>query len=203
MFDKELRKTIGTRVKTRRKELKLTQDYLADKLDVNKSTIQRYESGTIDNTKKLVVEGLAKALHVSEEWLTGKTDDMKADVSSKVAVEVLDELEKVKTCLDIDVDDTGKEFSKALLLFVLREYEAFNKSLETAYQRYGRNKEMYADIAKEIGFDSAGEFNETMFLREILHTSNAFLEISELIKAYPGDSKAALARLKNLQDFYG
>ena len=57
----ELRKTIGTRVKTRRKELKLTQDYLADKLDVNKSTIQRYESGTIDNTKKLVVEGLAKA----------------------------------------------------------------------------------------------------------------------------------------------
>ena len=45
MFDKELRKTIGTRVKTRRKELKLTQDYLADKLDVNKSTIQRYESG--------------------------------------------------------------------------------------------------------------------------------------------------------------
>ena len=107
MFDKDLRKTIGTRVKTRRKELKLTQDYLADKLDVNKSTIQRYESGTIDNTKKLVVEGLAKALHVSEEWLTGKTDDMKADVSSKVAVEVLDELEKVKTCLDIDVDDTG------------------------------------------------------------------------------------------------
>ena len=43
MNDIELRKTIGSRAKARRKELGLTMDYLAEKLDVNKSTIMRYE----------------------------------------------------------------------------------------------------------------------------------------------------------------
>ena len=56
MKDKELRKLIGSRARMRRMELNLNQQYVADKMDVNKSTIQRYESGTIDNTKKLVLE---------------------------------------------------------------------------------------------------------------------------------------------------
>lgn len=51
MVDKKLRKTIGERAKSRRKELGLTMDYVAERMDVNKSTIQRYESGTIDNSK--------------------------------------------------------------------------------------------------------------------------------------------------------
>ena len=71
MKDKELRKLIGSRARQRRMELGLNQQYIADKMDVNKSTIQRYESGTIDNTKKLVLEGLAETLHVSVEWLRG------------------------------------------------------------------------------------------------------------------------------------
>ena len=45
MNDIELRKTIGSRAKARRKELGLTMDYLAEKLDVNKSTIMRYSKG--------------------------------------------------------------------------------------------------------------------------------------------------------------
>ena len=57
MNDTELRKTIGSRAKARRKELGLTMDYLAEKLDVNKSTIMRYENGTIDNTKRLLSKG--------------------------------------------------------------------------------------------------------------------------------------------------
>ena len=62
MNDTELRRTIGSRAKARRKELGLTMDYLAEKLDVNKSTIMRYEKGSIDNTKRLVIEGLANAI---------------------------------------------------------------------------------------------------------------------------------------------
>ena len=50
-------------------------------MDVNKTTIQRYENGSIDNTKKLIVEGLADALHVSAAWLRGETEDMGADMS--------------------------------------------------------------------------------------------------------------------------
>lgn len=65
MKDKDLRKMIGSRIKQRRTELNLHQKYIAEKMDVNTSTIQRYEAGTIDNTKKLILEGLADALHVS------------------------------------------------------------------------------------------------------------------------------------------
>ena len=53
MKDKELRKLIGSRAKQRRTELNLTQPYIAEKMGVTASTIQRYEAGTIDNTKKL------------------------------------------------------------------------------------------------------------------------------------------------------
>ena len=59
MKDKELRRVIGIRAKQRRME----------------STIQRHEAGTIDNTKKLVLDGLADALHVSIEWLKGETEE--------------------------------------------------------------------------------------------------------------------------------
>ena len=69
MKDKELRKLIGSRAKQRRLELNLTQPYVAEKMGVTASTILRYENGSIDNTKKMVLEGLSEALHVSVEWL--------------------------------------------------------------------------------------------------------------------------------------
>ena len=55
MKNKELRKLIGSRAKQRRLELGLKQPYVAEKMGVTASTIQRYEAGTIDNTKKLVL----------------------------------------------------------------------------------------------------------------------------------------------------
>ena len=64
MKDKELRKLIGSRVKQRRLELNLTQPYVAEKMGVTASTILRYENGSIDNTKKMVLEGLSEALHL-------------------------------------------------------------------------------------------------------------------------------------------
>lgn len=52
-------------------------------MGVTASTIQRYEAGTIDNTKKLVLDGLSEALHVSVEWLKGETEEMTSDVTDK------------------------------------------------------------------------------------------------------------------------
>lgn len=197
MFDKQLRKTIGERTKMRRKELHLTQEYLADKLDVNKSTIQRYESGTIDNTKRLVVDGLADALHVPREWLMGETDELETDVTSKVRIEILDALEEAKNSFPVNVDDTGREFSQYLLLLLLREYVSFNGSLETAYGMY-YNTEKHKEIARLMGYDSIDEFNEGMFLREIMHTSSNFLEVSNIVKEYAKNHDRALTQLKRL-----
>ena len=77
MKDKELRKLIGSRVKQRRLELNLTQPYVAEKMGVTASTILRYENGSIDNTKKMVLEGLSEALHVSVNGSKGKQMNMK------------------------------------------------------------------------------------------------------------------------------
>ena len=52
-------------------------------MGVTASTIQRYEAGTIDNTKKMVLEGLSEALHVSVEWLKGETDSYETDITDK------------------------------------------------------------------------------------------------------------------------
>ncbi len=83
MKDKELRRLIGSRAKQRRIELGLNQPYVAEKMGVATSTIVRYEAGTIDNTKKLVLDGLAETLHVSVEWLRGETDECETDITDK------------------------------------------------------------------------------------------------------------------------
>ena len=49
--DKELRKTIGSRAKSRRQELGLNQPYVAEKMGVTASTIQRYEERLITPRK--------------------------------------------------------------------------------------------------------------------------------------------------------
>ena len=69
MKDKELRKLIGSRVKQRRLELNLTQPYVAEKMGVTASTILRYENGSIDNTKKMVLEGLSERISLGRPHL--------------------------------------------------------------------------------------------------------------------------------------
>ena len=77
MKDKELRKLIGSRAKQRRLELNLTQPYVADKMGVTASTILRYENGSIDNTKKMVLEGLRRHFMYRLSGSKGKQMNMK------------------------------------------------------------------------------------------------------------------------------
>ena len=67
---------VGRRIKQRRTELGITQEELGSKLHLNKSTIQRYESGAITSIKLPVIQAIAKQLNVSPEWLALKTDEM-------------------------------------------------------------------------------------------------------------------------------
>ena len=90
MFDSKLRKQIGARAKQRRLELNLSMQYVADQLGVNKSTVQRYESGAIDNTKKMVLEGLSRVLDVTPEWLQGETDILDPAVTDSLELKIRD-----------------------------------------------------------------------------------------------------------------
>lgn len=66
-------KEIGQRIKQRRIELKMTQAELGNKLKLNKSTIQRYETGIISSIKLPVLQAIAQQLDVSPDWLALKT----------------------------------------------------------------------------------------------------------------------------------
>jgi len=70
-------KAIAQRIKQRRIELNLTLQDVADMTSMSKSTLQRYESGSIRNIPLQKLGVLAKALQTSEDWILGwcKTPD--------------------------------------------------------------------------------------------------------------------------------
>ena len=67
---------IGNRIRQRREKLGLTQEELGNKLLLNKSTIQRYETGKIATIKLPILHAIAKQLNVDPDWLALKTDEM-------------------------------------------------------------------------------------------------------------------------------
>lgn len=197
MKDKELRRLIGSRAKQRRLELGLKQPYVAEKMGVTPSTIQRYEAGTIDNTKKLVLDGLSEALHVSVEWLKGETDEYETDITDKKELLIRDAMGSILNKLPYDMEASETEFSKNLLLLMLQEYELFMDSFRYACKNFKGNTEN-TDIATTMGFESNNEYNEIMFLREITHSVNAFNDMADIIRLYSKKPETAAQRLANL-----
>lgn len=196
MNDKELRKLIGSRAKQRRKELGLKQPYVAEKMGVNTSTVQRYEAGTIDNTKKLVLEGLAEALHVTVEWLKGETDSYETDITDNKELLIRDSMERILGKLPYGLTKEEDAFSKDLLLLMLKQYESFVDSFEMACKSYKDNDN--EEIAKVTQFASSKEYNEVMFLREVTPTVNTFTDMADIVRTYSKNSKVAATRLANL-----
>ena len=197
MKDKELRRIIGVRAKQRRLELGVNQPYVAEKMGVTASTIQRYEAGTIDNTKKLVLDGLADALHVSVEWLKGETEEYESDITDKREMLIRDAMSSILSKLPYDMETSESDFSKDLLLLMLKEYELFVDSFRLACRKFKGNEES-ARLAETMGFESGKEYNEIMFLREITHTVNALNDMGDIVRLYSKNPDAAAARLSGL-----
>ena len=200
MKDKELRKLIGSRAKQRRVELGLNQPYVAEKMGVATSTIVRYEAGTIDNTKKLVLEGLSEALHVSVEWLKGETEEYETDITDKRELLIRDAMSSILSKLPYDMERAESDFTKDLLLLMLREYELFADSFQFACKNFKDNADNAenAALARTMGFESDKEYNEIMFLREITHTVNMLNDMSDIVRLYSKNPETATTRLANL-----
>lgn len=76
---------IGNRINSARDQRGMTLDEIAKAVGVTKSTIQRYEKGTISRIKLPVIESIARVLNVDPNWLIGNTD---VPGSSKVSCPV-------------------------------------------------------------------------------------------------------------------
>ena len=200
MFDSKLRKQIGARAKQRRQELNLPMSYVADQLGVNKSTVQRYESGAIDNTKKMVLEGLSRVLDVTPEWLLGETEVFDAEVTDELELKIRDSYRRILDLFPMRLNQQESDFAKTLLLFMLESYEELIPSFESASEKYGDARN-YGDIPEMLGFTSDTDFRHTMYLGEIMHTVNNLKEASNVLQEFTLNPDMALKRLKNLLSF--
>lgn len=64
----------GERISRRRKELGMSLEDLAARLEVAPSTIQRYEKSYISRIKPSMLSAIARELRVDTEYLLGRTD---------------------------------------------------------------------------------------------------------------------------------
>lgn len=67
--------SIGQRIKTMRKQRGLSIDDLAVKLDKNRTTVYRYETGDIENLPLGILDSLANALNTTPAYLMGWEDE--------------------------------------------------------------------------------------------------------------------------------
>lgn len=69
-------KEIGKRIKQVREMRNISQEELGNQLGLNKSSIQRYESGQVQRIKLPILENMAKILNVDPSWLILKSNIM-------------------------------------------------------------------------------------------------------------------------------
>jgi transcriptional regulator with XRE-family HTH domain len=63
------------RLRSRRTELNISQEELADQVHSNQATISRWENSQGEQSLELLVE-LARVLEASTDWLLGLTDEV-------------------------------------------------------------------------------------------------------------------------------
>ena len=108
-------KEIGQRIADTRIEKDLTMDDIAQKIGVAKSTIQRYEKGTIKKLKLPVIESIASALNVNPNWLIGNTDDPTPTEYKKEQPARTGELSEAKQAMYDFIDTLSDEQVRRLL----------------------------------------------------------------------------------------
>lgn len=82
--------TTGERIKARRKELGITADNLAETIGVARSTIFRYENGSIEKITLNALTPIARALRTTVSYLMGWEDEIApTTISSEREIEAM------------------------------------------------------------------------------------------------------------------
>lgn len=100
--------TIGDRIKSRRKHLKMSAEELGKRIGKDRSTIFRYEKGDIENLPLDILEPIAKALETTPQYLMGwenvqKKNDILSDIVLRLRTDDVF-LEAVESLYEMDSD---------------------------------------------------------------------------------------------------
>ncbi|WP_208586028.1 helix-turn-helix domain-containing protein [Gracilibacillus suaedae] len=110
---------LAQRLRSARRNKKLTQEELASKLHTKKQTISNYETGYSSPSNEVLKE-IANILDVSTDYLLGRTDYQKEISNNKIEInEPLDGL------FGYDLDSLTEEEKKELKKQLKKEVEFF------------------------------------------------------------------------------
>lgn len=87
--------SIGDRIRERRKELGLSVDDVANKLNKNRATVYRYESNDIENLPITVLEPLAKVLNTTPVYLLGLENQKSNTALTNLETKLLNNFNKL------------------------------------------------------------------------------------------------------------
>jgi transcriptional regulator with XRE-family HTH domain len=100
--------SIGDRIKSRRKHLRMSADELGKRIGKDRSTIFRYEKGDIENLPLDILEPIAKALNTTPQYLMGWEDvQKKNDTLTDIVLRLRSDdifLEAVESLYKMDSD---------------------------------------------------------------------------------------------------
>ena len=100
--------TIGDRIKSRRKYLKMSAEELGKRIGKDRSTIFRYEKGDIENLPLDILEPIAIALGTTPQYLMGwENVQKKNDILSDIVLRLRSDdvfLEAVESLYEMDSD---------------------------------------------------------------------------------------------------
>lgn len=153
MSEAELNELIN-RIKTRRQELELSYQDLADLTGISKSTLQRYETGFIKKVPISQIEIIAKALNVSPGYLMGWENNKPyapdTPLTPRDERQIAQDLEKMLADLDSQntmaamggtvEDDEDRELLRASLQATMRLAKKIAKEKYTP-KKYRQNKD--------------------------------------------------------------
>ena len=76
-------KAIGERIKSRRKQLGMTQKQLAELVHLSEGSISRYEHGKVEEATMSKLKEFATCLHVDTTWLVGLCEESEFETRIK------------------------------------------------------------------------------------------------------------------------
>jgi transcriptional regulator with XRE-family HTH domain len=103
-------KRVGARIQSRRKELKMGADELAQKIGKSKATLYRYENGDIENVPLDILEPIAAALEVTPAYLMGWKDAIEEQPvkMAELHFEMIEDIDLTELFADWKQLDAGK-----------------------------------------------------------------------------------------------
>jgi len=108
---------IGLRIKEARIEMGLSLEQVGRLVGVAKSTIQRYEAGTINNIKLPIISEIARHLHVNPSWIIGKSEDKNGHTTEQEIEDIISALrqsEELRELMSIATRSTAEQIKKAI-----------------------------------------------------------------------------------------